>query len=459
MMKTMLDIYKGLPQGIKRALKYGYSMIPLQWRLGRDFFNQLNFLEKSQWWSKQALENYQNEQLQKLIRHVWNFVPYYHELLKNNKLAPDDIRTINDLPKIPILTKQEIRDNWEKLWARNYKKEDLVVESTSGTSGISLKILCDPANEYWEGGPFEWRFFRLGGLKFGDQRAYFRGHTVRGAGDKKRVFYSYNPVSRKLYFSIFDIRKENIEEYARIISKYRPKFISCNPGALSLFVTLLKEEGIPEIIPFKSVFSIGELLTEEMRRNIESYFKLKMFDWYGMEERVVIGAECERHEGHHVISDYGITEFVKFDHVDKTEIVATGFNNYAMPLIRYRTCDTAELLDKPCSCGRGFPLMKIFGGERVVYIQDKNRNSIPVYPILERVADNIKQFQYVHDGKGHVAIKIVKAKGYSLTDERNIQDRVVKELGNNCDIRIDYVEKVLQTETGKIPLAIMSEKL
>lgn len=448
LMSKALKIYKGLPAGVKRFAKSCYSLIPLKARLGKDFFSQLEFLEKSQWWSKQELENYQNEELKKLIKHSYENVPYYKRIFNELKLTPSDIKTVEDLPKLPILTKEIVRNNTADLIAQNYNPESLIHDTTSGTTGKITEIYLDPKIEFINGGPFEWRFYRWGGYNPDDLCAVFRSGLLRQNSLEKERIFEFNPVQKKVFFSIYDLNSKNIGQYVTGLQKYPVKFLQGFPTILKKLVDILKEKNIPRPFTPKAVFTVAELLSSEQRLEIESYFGAKIFDWYGMKERTVAACECEKHNNHHINPEFGIVEFAK------DEIIATGLTNYAMPFIRYKTGDCAEPVEGKCSCGREFPLIKIIGGRTRCCLIDSDNNLKYVVGHLHKFSDFMLQYQFKQIRNGLVELRVVTKSNYDLKKEKLILEDLKLKFGNTIQFTIVPVNEIIPDSSGKTSLVI-----
>ncbi|UCC95034.1 MAG: phenylacetate--CoA ligase family protein [Candidatus Omnitrophota bacterium] len=460
-MSRVLHLYKRMPVGVRGALKWGYSFIPLRVRLGKDFFRQLAFLEKSQWWSPAGLENYQNEQLRKLIHHAYRNVPYYNRTFKALKLLPADIKTIQDLPKIPLLEKDAVRNNLDDFVAINFTKSQLAHITTSGTTGRILDIYSDPRNEFINGGPFEWRFYRWGKYNVDDLCAVFRAFFFKHRSLGKERIYGFNPVQKKVFFSIYDISEECIDAYAAALQRYPVQFLQGYPVSLKKLAELLRARNWPRPVSPKAIFTFAEMLLPEHRRIIEDYFGCGIFDWYGMEERTVIACECEERKGHHINSEFGVVEFIKNGvHIEKDthEIVTTGLTNYAMPFIRYRTEDCGFPLKEKCSCQRGLPLMRVLGGRTRNYIIDREGNYQQLIGLLDLFSDFISQYQFVQKKKGEVEVRVVTKDNYNQKKEKLILGNLHKMFGSKFQFHILPVKEITQTQRGKIPLVVFAQR-
>ena len=303
------DFYQRLHLPIRQATKQVYSFVPLRIRNGDRFFKELEFLNKSQYWSRQELENYQNEKLRKLIEHVYENIPYYRGLFKENRLMPSDIKTIHDLPKLPVLTKDIVRENWRKMIAVNFRPGQLKLIHTSGTTGEPLHFYSDRRNEYLTGAPVQWRYFGWGGRSFKDVTAVFDCRAIKPSFSGKRRLFEYDPVTKCLSMSMNDMNRDNVREYVAAVGKYRPVFLKGYPSAVEIFLSLLKRGNIKLRTNFKAVFTNSEILYPTQRAFFEEFFGCKILDWYALQERVLAAAECGNKAGYHIFPEYGIIEF------------------------------------------------------------------------------------------------------------------------------------------------------
>ena len=324
----------------------------MRWRMGRTFHQRLRDLEARECWTADQYKSYQDARLRELVHHAYQNVPYYGQLFDRLKLTPGDIQTVADLQKIPILKKDMLREAPEQFIARNVPQSQQVQVSTSGTSGRNVRLVSHASDEYLYGGPFEWRFYRSGGYEPGDRCAVFRAHYV--PSDPSQI-YEFNPAQNKVSFSIFHLNRENLPRYVEGVEKYRPRIFNAYISFLFEWVQLMTAQRIKAPVQPKAIFTIGELVTDDQRKRVEDFFSAPILDWYGMEERVVIAAQCQVREGHHLVMDYGITELLPENNKHSSQakrIIATGLTNFACPLIRYDTEDLAVAIDEPCDCGR-----------------------------------------------------------------------------------------------------------
>lgn len=459
------DIYNYIPGSLKHAAKWSYGRLPLRLRWGKEFFRQLKFLEGSQWWSPQELENYQNEKLRPLIKHAYKNTPYYNRLFKENNLSPSDIKTIHDLPKIPILTKEIVRQSFQQMVATNIDRKNLVRFSTSGTTGKPLIFYSEKRLEFFNFGPYMWRYYRWAGQRFHDVKVLLSSWTLKPKRDETRKIIEYNVARHQLIFSSYDVNRKNAPLFARALQQYRPKFIEAFPASLEALIGFFKELDIKKPIQLKAIFTNSEVLYPWQRKLFIDYFDCPVFDVYSLEERVVIGAECEQHTDLHIFSEYGIAEFVDdsrkiISDYKSGQIVATNLNNYGMPFIRYNTQDMAHALREQCLCGRGLPLLRLVGGRTRNFVVSKSGSIISVTIVdIPNASDNVHQFQFIQIEKGKLALKIVKKDNFSEVDLKKIHNKLNEKFSNDMEVDIDFVDAITQNPSGKKPLLIQKVKI
>ncbi len=180
----MNEFYQNLPVFLQNIVCSAYGYKIKKQRFGNFFQKELEWLEKSQWWSKSEIENYQNEQLSKLVKHAYDTVPYYNKIFKKNKLKHSDIKTKKDLYKIPILTKEIVRENWKQLISDGYKKKELILIHTSGSTGKALEFYLTREALQFQWAVW-WRFRKRFGINLGEPHCNFTGKIAVPLNQKK----------------------------------------------------------------------------------------------------------------------------------------------------------------------------------------------------------------------------------------------------------------------------------
>ena len=449
------DLAKDLPYPLKQGLKYVYGAIPPPIRYGKVFQETYKFLQESQWWGKEQLEEYQLEQLSKLLNHAYENAPYYQRVFDERGLKPKDIRDFKDLQQLPYLTKQIIQDNLEDLKARNYPPSKFQYVTTGGSTGIPMGFYIEKGVS----GAKEWAFMTTQwnrvGYKFSDKCVVLRGNVVESASKGK--FWEYDPVNKNLILFSYHLTDENMPKYIKKIREFKPDFIQAYPSAITILARFMKENDIAHFPSIKAILCGSENLYSWQRELLEDVFQCRVYSWYGHTEQAVLAGECEYSNFYHIFPEYGIVELIGNDGMPVTkengvgEIVATGFNNYIFPFIRYRTMDIAVRSNSRCKCERNYPLLKDVEGrlQELIITETGRLISMTAINMHSDVFDNVKQFQFYQDKKGEVIFNIVKKVSYTEKDTEYIKKELYKKLGDDVDLIIQFVDEIPRTARGK----------
>jgi len=454
------ELARRLPYPIKQGLKYIYGSIPPRFRYGKVFWKTYNFLQESQWWSREKLEDYQMQQLSKLFHHAYENVPYYRRVFDERGLKPKDIDNFDDLKKLPYLTKEFIRDNLPELLAQNYPKSKLQYVTTGGSTGIPLGFYHEKgvsnAKEY----AFMFTQWKRVGFKMGDKRVVLRSGVIQSASKNK--FWEYNPIDRVLNLSPFHMTDDTLPKYIKKIKDFRPDYLHVLPSTFSILARFMKDHNIEPFPTVKALLCGSENIYPWQRQVFEDTFQCRIYSWYGHSEMAVLAGECENSSNYHIFPEYGAVELIDNngkpieEEEVRGEIVATGFNNYAMPFIRYRTGDIAVYSKQECSCGRNYPMLKKIEGRIQELIVLKDGTYIPATVFLQHFEafNNIKEMQIIQEKAGIVIVNIIKRPKYSKIDEQEILSYVQKGIGDRLDIEFAYVDNISRFKSGKYKFLI-----
>lgn len=455
-------LYDKVPYCMQSVLFKLYCLKLYMKRQGKRFYEALDHLEETQWYSKCQLIEYQNEKLRQLIKHAYETVPYYHEMMKRMRLRPSDIKTIQDLPKLPILTKEIVSRNKEKLISIKYKTNNLIKGHTSGTTGTPLEFFWCPDMWFWNN-VFDWRQKIWAGLSPGDPYCVFLGRTIVSTDRKEPPFWQYNPYENQLWCSSFHLSKRYIYAYINKIRAFRPVAMEGYPSTLSIMATLLDEVG--ETLPLRATLTSSETLYDNQKNIMRRIFKCPNFDFYGLAERVIFATECEAHCGKHLNMEYGITEVVDdqdqpLAHGEKGYLVGTSLWNYGMPFIRYKTSDISSIRTDVCYCGREMPLLDnvTTKAEDIIVTPDGRFISASVLTHPFKPLHHIRKSQIIQKERDLIQIKIVKRKGYTKKDSDLLLEEFCKRVGPGVQVELEFVEDIPIEKSGKFRWVISNAK-
>lgn len=427
---------------------YGYHLHHT--RYGNDSEKILLELLESQCYSFQKIRELQESKLKNLIMHAYNNIPYYKELFNGHNLRPEDIKYIEDLSKIPLLEKDTIRRNAEKLIYRN-KKYKILKLNTSGTSGSPLVILCDVESRKHHY-VFLSRFREWFGVKTGMRRASFFGRIVVSPLQKKPPFWRFDKTENNFLFSSYHMSEDNLRHYCKKLMEIKPIEICGYPSSLFAISKFL-EKNKHYIINPSFIMTTAETLLDYQREMIENAFSCKVRDQYGCTEMAIFVSQCE--EGsYHVHPEYGVIEVIDADGNvveagKEGEVVCTSFINRTMPLIRYRLGDLVIVRNEGCRCGRNFPVLeKIIGRVDDILTTPEGRPLGRLDPIFKS-GKGIFETQIVQTSINTLQFNIVKDESFGENEKKDLLYEIKKRTGDVMNININYVHEIPKEKNGK----------
>ena len=302
----------------------------------------------------EEMQKLQSEKLVKQVKHVWDNVPYYRNLMEEKGVTPDDIHGIEDLYKLPFLSKADLRDAYPYGLLGAPLKDCVRIHSTSGTTGRRVVAFYTQNDvDLWEDCCARAIVAAGGSNEDVVQVAYGYGLFTGGAG--------LHGGSHKVGSLTLPMSSGNTERQVQFMQDLSATILCCTPSYAAYIGEYLKEQGIsPDSLSLKAGIFGAEPWTEEMRRGIEKALGIKAYDIYGLTETSGPGVafECCEQTGMHINEDHFLAEIIDPDTGEvlpegsKGELVFTSLDKEAFPLLRYRTRDICVLSRKKCSCGR-----------------------------------------------------------------------------------------------------------
>ena len=304
--------------------------------------------------SREDMKKLQSEKLVKQVKHVYENVAYYRNLMDEKGVKPEDIRGIEDLHKLPFLSKADLREAYPYGLLGTPLSECVRIHSTSGTTGRRVVAFYTQKDvDLWEDCCAR-AITAAGGTKEDVcQVAYGYGLFTGGFG--------LNGGSHKVGCLTLPMSSGNTERQIQFMMDLNATILCCTPSYAAYIGESLKEQGYkPEDIPLKAGIFGAEPWTEEMRQSIETTLGIKAYDIYGLTESTGPGVafECSAQSGMHINEDHFYAEIIDPDTGEvlpegsKGELVFTSLDKEAFPLLRYRTRDICVLSREKCSCGR-----------------------------------------------------------------------------------------------------------
>ncbi|HIR78010.1 MAG TPA: phenylacetate--CoA ligase [Candidatus Egerieenecus merdigallinarum] len=309
--------------------------------------------------SREQILAWQNERLLKQVRNVWDNVPYYRKKMEAKGVTPEDIKSVDDLYKLPFVTKDDLRESYPYGLVARPLRDCVRIQSTSGTTGKRVVAFYTQHDiDLWEDCCARAIVAAGGTNEDVCQVSYGYGLFTGGPG--------LNGGSHKVGCLTIPTSSGNTERQIMFIRDLNATILCCTPSYAAYIGETMKEMGLtPEQIPLKAGIFGAEAWSEEMRQDIQNTLGIKAYDIYGLTELSGPGVsfECSEQTGMHINEDHFIAEIIDpntgevLPEGTQGELVFTSLTKEAFPLLRYRTRDICVLTRKKCSCGRTFVKM------------------------------------------------------------------------------------------------------
>jgi len=425
---------------------YNKVGIPDFIRYNDTFWKTYNFLQKSQWWPRDKLQEYQLKQLKRLLHHSYENVPYYHKVFKERNIKPEDIRSLEDLNKLPCIDKDTFRLHFNEIIARNVNIQNLPLSHTSGTTGKPLQFYQTYTENILEWAFICFQWSRVG-YRPGEKRVEMRGPII--SKGKPAI---YRPLDKVLRLSPIIRDRETVEFYIRSINSFGARYLHGYPSAIATFANMIKKYGLEVPFKLKAVLFSSEEVYDWERKVVEEVFNCRVFSHYGLAEHVALASECEKSDFYHFVPQYGIVEVDPKTH----EIIATGFLNFVNPFIRYKTTDVASsTIFYECRyCGRQFPIVKRIEGRIEDFIVTSSGVVISPAVITHPFKDlkTIKNTQLVQVDYDYIILRVELYERPCEESEKEIKqltNDLLRIINSNVKIEVEIVDEIERTLSGK----------
>lgn len=324
----------------------------------------LDALEHSQWWPAEQLQALQLLKLRRLVQHSFQQVPFYRRLWSEAGVRPEDIRSLEDLTRLPVVEKRDLRAAFpDQVLARNVDPAELVPYTSSGSTGEPFRFTMTRAEKgmRWA---VVFRCWAWAGLRPGV-------HCVDVTGNRAHVSLRSAPgqmleqrLTRILHLSAVALHDERLDATIETIVNYRPRLMRIYPATAHRLALVLNERGID--LPLHSVLTNGEVLYPYQREVIEAKFGCQVYDAYGG-DGMDAAFQCGHSSGYHINAEAVLVEVLDdagrpVPPGQEGQIVLTNLNNLSMPFVRYAIDDLGSLSAESCPCGRGLPLLAHVSG-------------------------------------------------------------------------------------------------
>lgn len=442
-----MTIYNILPVSLQNlACSVKGSMIEKS-RYGKEFDEVFSYHMKMEGKTLEEIQEYQVEKLKRLLAHCYEHVPYYRTLFDKISFDPYAFNNLEDMKKLPILTKATVQQHYKEFWADNAEKENLVTIYTGGTTGAGLKMQrtqMENARKWaiW------WRYRNRLGISRDMTEARFASQHIVPVSQEKPPYWRKNTSGKVIYFSQYHLSESTVEDYYAELEKEHVEWIHGYASIIARLAYLMERKGLRLQIPH--ITCGAENLYESQASLIEKILGSRPFQHYGQ-------VECAANFSQYpdgkirIDEDFCYVEFVKSD--ERELVVGTNLHDFGMPLLRYSVGDCASLSEEQDG---GWRIVNKIDGREVEYVRLKNGRMVSAVAFDDQVFSflHIGGAQIFQDSLDAIQVHIVPTQGFSEEDENILNGKLKEIVGKEMEIKVNKVEKLMQEKNGKYKLII-----
>jgi len=453
-------VYKASPLWLQTLGINTFGYFWARRRLGLVFEQAWREYVERETWAPERMREYVESKLQAQVQRAYREVPYYREAYRKHGVPESLIGhfTSADLSRLPLLDKSSVRRNPVCLLTDQAAKNPPKIFSTSGTTGLPIRVFWDRSTHQRNIAAREARSLRWAGTSYRESRAVVGGRLIVPTVDGGPPFWRYNYWEKQLYLSAFHIGPSTVQDYVAALNRFQPAFLTGYASANYFLAKAIQESGLPIYNPHV-IITNSDRLEAYMRPTLESVYQTKVREEYGSVENCALATECER-GGLHVHPDFGYVEILKPDGQPTAtgevgEMVVTGFTNTNQLFIRYRIGDLAAWATEPCACGRAtLPTLKEIVGrvEDTVVLRDGRR--LMRLDHAFRDLEGISEGQIVQKDYEHFVVNVVPTPVFSQTDIDAIKSRLCTRLGPQIAVEVRTVASIPREPNGKFRMVI-----
>lgn len=410
------------------------------------------------------LQEFQQQRLRTIVRYAYDNVELYHRKWSQAGVHPDDIRTVADLKKLPIITKDDLRQGFpDAIRSREFRPEDCFTVGTSGSTGSPVRLFVDFDKAMIDLALSEPRY--MGGMPPVTFRRAVRDWLLRRDIVFMSIFVNNELAYETLYARLFSLMRHTVVDclqppavHIEQINAKKPRYLHTYASVIRNVCVAAREAGIrmhrPELI-----FTTGEVSDPHLRAMVRETFGTDLLDSYASVEFGFIACECPRHEGLHVFTWKALVELLDPEGREVADgqtgrVVVTDLFNRATPLIRYNGLgDYAVRKVGLCSCGRPLPLLARLEGRMVDSVVLPSGQMVHPYSLTLAMEDvpHLNKFQIRQERRDHVRVLLVKdrtqeAEGVSFAPGgdlgRSILDRLNTILKDQVSVELETIEDI-----------------
>lgn len=415
-------------------------------------------LEQSQWLPRAELVRRQWDAAGRLLAYARAHCAFHRERLERAGIPSGRELTLEAWSRIPILTKQDLRNHEEGLRSDRFRLEELAVAKTGGSTGVALRVLFDRRCQEARNAS-ALRSDRWAGWEPGMRRISVWGNPPPMRSWKARLRNALH--DRLEFLDTMEIHEASLQRFLRSARRPSPFVLQGHAHSIFIVARWLEERGQRSIRP-RGIIATSMMLLRPERDTIQRVFGCAVTDRYGCEEVGLIGCECGEHRGMHLNVDHLLVECLRDDGTptgpgEEGALVLTDLMNHGMPLIRYRIEDVGVLSERACPCGRGLPLLERLSGRTADFLVRADGSLVAGVSLVERTLTalpGIEQMQIVQETIDTFRLRLVPAREYSAATEEALRREFQTVFGEAVRVTVEIVDRIAQDPSGKYRFSI-----
>jgi phenylacetate-CoA ligase len=450
------NLWQATPVFLKRALGGLLSLAPVPLLLGRRFREHATFVSEAQWWSAERSRQYQLERLRQMLARAYDKTPFYRRAFAAAGFLPADLRSLEDLSRLPTIDKDTLRVYLGDMCAVSPRAPGVDYVSTGVTSGVPFWFYIGAGRS-----AVEYAYLVSGwgraGYRLGIPLAVFRGKTVEE--DERGLRHEYDPLLRHHYYSNFHMTDGDMHRYVEHVRGIGPCYLHVYPSSGTALARFVLRAGLSPLPNVQGVIAESEPVSPDQRALVERAFGVRLFSSYGHSEKLVLAAECESSTDYHVWPTYGFFELLDPEGRrvtrpgERGEITGTGFINDVVPFVRYRTGDFATLVGQGCrACGRDQILIRDIEGRRpegCLVAIDGSVITMTALNLHDETFERVRQYQFGQDVPGRAELRLIPGAGFTDEDASHVVASLDRKLKGRLTLTLRLVEEIKPTARGK----------
>jgi phenylacetate-CoA ligase len=446
-------VYPRLPVWAQNAACGVYGLKEARVRFGKEFRRRLDGLTETDGWGAADIAAYQDEQVRALVKHAYESVPFYRERMRGLGLTPADIQGRADLPKLPILTKEDVRANLDRLVSERADRKKLVHRHTSGTTGKALDFYSSRASIAFQWAVW-WRHRRRFGVEPGALSANFTGKLVVPIEQNRPPYWRWNRPVNQALLNMQHVTPGKVADIVAFLDRHPFEIYTGYPSIIHALASTAMEAGIELKRKPKMVVTGAENVLDFQRRDIAAWTGALLTDQYGFSEGCGNASHCTELR-YHEDWEFGVLECVDPEPMEdggvRGRIVCTGFACPEFPFLRYEVGDTGVWAapGERCACGRESAVLDRIEGRMDDFVVTPEGGRIMRFDYLFKETPSVRESQVVQHRPGAITLRLVRRPDYDTRTEAHLRHEVARWISPTLGVDFEYVDEIPRERNGK----------